>query len=124
MFLKQLVTAPYHPICNGLIEKLNGTLKNTLRHMCAEKPKDWDRYIGPLSFAYREVKQDTLGYSPFELLYGRTVRGPMSILRELMTNEKVEPEVKVTCEYVLDLKDRLQSTVLASWHKLNYRSHR
>ena len=47
--------------------------------------------------------------SPFELLYGRTVRGPMSILREMMTNEKVEPEVKTTYEYVLNLKDRLQS---------------
>jgi len=108
--LKQLVTTPYHPICNGLIEKFNGTLKNMLRHMCAEKPKDCDRYIGPLLFAYREVKQDSLGYSPFELLYGRTVRGPMSILRELLTNEKVEPEVKTTYEYVLDFKDRLQST--------------
>jgi len=92
--LKQLVTTPYHTICNGLIEKFNDTLKNMLRHMCAEKRKDWDRYIGPLLFAYREVKQDSLGYSHFELLYGRTVRGPMSVLRELMTNEKVEPEVK------------------------------
>ena len=36
------------------------------------------------------------------------LRGPMSILRELLTNEKVEPEVKTT--YVLDLKDRLQGT--------------
>jgi len=27
-----------------------------------------------------------------------------------MTNEKVEPEVKTTYEYVLDLKDRLQTT--------------
>ena len=61
-------------------------------------------------FAYREVRQDSLGYSPFELLYGRTVRGPMSILRELMTHEVAEPEVKTTYEYVLDLKDRLQST--------------
>jgi len=43
-----------------------------LRHMCAEKLKDWDRYIGPLLFTYREVKQDSLGYSPLELLYGRT----------------------------------------------------
>jgi len=56
------------------------------------------------------VKQDSVRYSPFELLYGRTVREPMSILRELMTNEKVEPEVKTTYEYALDLKDRLQST--------------
>jgi len=34
----------------------------------------------------------------------------MSILRELMTIEKVESEVKTTYEYVLDLKERLQST--------------
>jgi len=43
--LNQLVTKPYQPVCNGLIEKFNGTLKNTLRRMCAEKPKDWDRYM-------------------------------------------------------------------------------
>jgi len=107
--LKELVTTQYHPICNGLIEKFNGTLKNMLRHVCAEKTKDWDRYIEPLLFGYREVKQDSLGCSPFELLYGRTVRGPLRILRQLMTNQKVEPEVKTTYEYVLDLKDRLQS---------------
>jgi len=38
--LKQLVTTPYHPMCNGLVEKFNGTLKTMLRHMCAEKPRD------------------------------------------------------------------------------------
>ena len=54
---------------------------------CAEKPKDWDWYVGPLLFAYREVKQESLGFSPFDLLYKRTVRGPMSIMRELMINE-------------------------------------
>ena len=62
--LKQLVMTPYHPICNGFIEKFNGTLKDMFRHMCAEKPKDWDRYVGPLLFAYREVKQDSLGTHP------------------------------------------------------------
>jgi len=56
--LKLLVTTPYHPISNGLIEQFNGTFKNMLRDMCAEKPKDLDRYIGPLLFAYKEVKQD------------------------------------------------------------------
>jgi len=102
--LHQLVTTPYHPMCNGLVEQFNGTLKTMLRHMCAKKPRDWDRYLGPLLFAYREVRQDSLGYSPFELLYGRTVRGPMCILKELLKNESVEPEVKSTYEYVVDLK--------------------
>jgi len=55
--------------------KFNGTLKNMLRHTYVEKPKDWDPYVGPLLLDYREVKQNSLGYSPFELLYRRTVRG-------------------------------------------------
>jgi len=43
-----------------------------LRKVCEERPKDWDRYIPALLFAYREATQDSLGFSPFELLYGRT----------------------------------------------------
>lgn len=81
--LAQLTTTPYHPACNGLVEKFNGTLKQMLRRMAAERPKDWDRYIAPLLFAYREVPQESMGFSSFELLYGRTVRGPMVILREM-----------------------------------------
>ena len=38
--VKQLVTTPYHPMCNGLCEKLNGTLKSMLKKVCAEKFKD------------------------------------------------------------------------------------
>lgn len=108
--INQLTTTPYHPACNGLVEKFNGTLKNMLRKMSTERPKDWDRYIPSLLFAYREVPQESLGFSPFELVYGRTVRGPMTILRELWTNEDSEPDVKSTYQYVLDLKDKLTDT--------------
>ena len=108
--VKQLVTSPYHPMCNGLCEKFNGTLKAMLKKVCSEKPKDWDRYIAAILFAYRGVKQESLGFAPFELLYGRTVRGPISILKELWTKEEVEPEVKTTYEYVVDLRNRLKET--------------
>ena len=108
--VKQMTTTPYHPACNGLVERFNGTLKQMLRKMSAERPRDWDRYVGALLFAYREVPQASLGFSPFELLYGRTVRGPMSILKELWTDEVEESQVRTTYEYVLDLKNRLQET--------------
>jgi transposase InsO family protein len=108
--VKQLVSRPYHPMCNGLCEKFNGTLKTMLKKVCAEKPKDWDRYIAAILFAYRGVKQESLGFTPFELLYGRTVRGPMNILRELWTKKELEPEVKTTYEYVIDLQNRLKET--------------
>ena len=37
----------------------------------------------PLLFVYGEVLQGSTGFAPFELLFGRTIRGPMQILKEL-----------------------------------------
>ena len=96
--------------------------------MCEEQPNDWDRYINPLLFAYREAPQASLGFSPFELLYGRTVRGPMTILRELWTEEHVHPETKLTYQYVLDLRNRLEQTCSIALKELQkssetYRRH-
>ena len=108
--LQQITTAPWNPKANGLCEKFNGTLKNMIRKMCAEKPKDWDRYLPALLFAVREVPQESLGFSPFELLYGRSVRGPMSILKELWSGEVPDENVKTSYQYVVDLNDRLEST--------------
>jgi len=95
---------------NGLVEMFNGSLKAMLKKLCTERPKDWDRYLEAVLFAYKEVKQESLGFSPFELLYGRTVRGPMAILRELWTNEDPSSEVRTTYEYVLNLRNRLEET--------------
>ncbi|XP_041483470.1 uncharacterized protein LOC121430260 [Lytechinus variegatus] len=108
--LRQLFTTPYHPAGNGLVERFNGTLKLMLRRMCAEKPTDWDRYLGALLFAYREAPQASLGFSPFELIYGRRVRGPLTLLKELWTGESPHDETRSTYEYVFELQNKLQDT--------------
>ena len=105
-----MTSTPYYPQCNGLIERMNGTPKQMLKCMCSERPRDWDRYVSSLLFAYREAPQESLGFSPFALLYGRSVRGPMTILRELWTNEQPNNEIKTTYQCVIDLKDRLSET--------------
>ena len=78
--------------------------------MSAEKPKDWDKYIPALLFAYREVPQASVGFSLFELLYGRTVKGPLCILKELSTGEKNTNEVMTTYQHILELRERLRDT--------------
>ena len=108
--VKQLFSSPYHPMANGLCERFNGTLKKMLLRLCSEQPREWDRYLEPLLFAYREVPQESTGFSPFELLYGRTVRGPMAILRELWTKEGTPSEVTTTYQYVFDLRNRIEDT--------------
>jgi len=108
--IQHITSTPYHPQANGLVEKFNGTLKSMIKKLCLERPSDWDRYLEPALFAYRQVKQDSLGFSPFELLYSRTVRGPMTILRELWTKDMPNDEVQSTYQYVFDLRNRMEQT--------------
>ena len=104
--LQQITTTPYHPICNGLIERFHMTLKQMLRRMCAERPTDWDKYLPALPFAIRKVPKVSLGFSPFELLYGRNVKGSMAILRELWSGEAPDEQVLSTYHYIIELRDR------------------
>ena len=113
--VRQLTSTPYHPMCNGLVERFNGTLKTILKRLSAERPKDWDRYLPAVLFAYREVEQESTGYSPFELLYGRKVRGPMHILKELWTKEQDKDDdddygVRSSYQYVIDLRSKIEQT--------------
>ncbi|XP_063591291.1 uncharacterized protein LOC134768392 [Penaeus indicus] len=108
--VKALYTTPYHASCNGAVERLNGVLKAMIKKLCADHPRDWDRYLPAVLFAYREIPNDSLKFSPFELLYGRPVRGPLTILHELWSNDEIDNEVKSTYQYVTELRSRLEET--------------
>ena len=110
--IKQLTTTPYHPMCNGLTEKFNGTMKTMLKRLCSEQSKQWHRYINPLLFAYCEVPQESTGFSmSYEMLYGSAVRGPMFILKELWTKEVEAPDVKNSYQYVFELRGKLEDAL-------------
>ena len=108
--LQQLTTIPYRPYSKGPVERFHAMLKRVLLTMCAERPNDWDKYLPALLFAVREIPQESLGFSPFELLYGRNVKGPMQILRELWSVEETDEHARLTYQYVIDLRERLEKT--------------
>ena len=58
-------------------------------------------------FAYREVPQASTGFSPFELLYGRSVRGPLDILRESWEAQEQSEESVVS--YVIATQEKLKT---------------
>ena len=109
--IKGLTTTPYHPMCNGMVERFNGTLKKTLIRLSEEQPREWDRFLPAALFAYREIPSESTGFSPFELMYGRNVRGPTEVLFELWTGAKNSDEVKSSYQYVIDLRNRLKETM-------------
>ena len=109
--LKSLTSTPYHIICNDLVERWNETLKSMLKRLCQDQPKQWHRLINPVLFACREAPQESTGFSPFQLLYGRSVRGSGTILKELWTKELNIPEVKTSYEYITELRECLEDSL-------------
>ena len=53
-----------------------------IRTYCYEQQKDWDEGIPLLLFAVQESVQQSLGFSPLELLHGREMHGPLRVLKE------------------------------------------
>ena len=53
-----------------------------MRTYCFQHGKDWDEGVHMVLFAAREAVQESLGFSPFELVFGHSVRGPLKLLKE------------------------------------------
>ena len=68
--IKQYRSSAYHPKSQGALERFHQTLKNMIRSYCFDTEKDWGEGIHLLLFAARESVQESLGFSPFELVFG------------------------------------------------------
>ena len=56
---------------------------------------------------YREVPQESTGFSPFELLYGWKVRGPLDVMKEVWSGTVTGSQNVVS--HVLQMRERLAS---------------
>ena len=70
--IEQYKSSAYHPESQGALERFHQTLKNMIRTYCFQTEKHWDEGIHLLLFASRESVQESLGFSPFELVFGHS----------------------------------------------------
>ena len=97
-----------------------------LKVLCQGQLKKWHRLINPVLFAYREVPQESTGFSPFQLLYRRLVKGPGTFLNELWTKKVNIPEVKTSYEFVTESHERLEDSLKLAQEELQksrYKKH-
>jgi len=90
-------TSPYHPQSNGCLERWHSTLKAALR----KHPK----LVKYILFACRSAPHSNTGYSPFELIFGRQLRGPLDIVHEGWIGGELK--LSSVIEWINNLKDKL-----------------
>ena len=101
-------TTPYHPQSDGLIERFNRTLLSMLKTAAADHPFDWEDQLRPLCMAYNTSVQATTGYSPFFLMFGRSVSMPIDLMYGESPTETESRATTTTTEFACSLKHRLQ----------------
>ena len=81
------------------------TLEKIIRSYCFDTNRDWDEGVHLLLFAVRESVQESLGFSPFELVFGHSVRCPLILFKEkLLPHDDV---LLSLLQYVSDFQTKL-----------------
>ena len=106
-------TTPYHPMGDGLVERMNRTLLNLLRTY-TEDHGDWEEHLQLLLFAYRTTKHSSIGLSPHEVLFGYnppSLLVPTPNIPELMDPAKYST---VLHKKLLELRELVEANIVDS----------
>jgi transposase InsO family protein len=69
--VRKVRNSPYHPMSNGLQERVHRVLHDSIAHYIDSNSTNWDVVVPFFLMAYRATPHSTTGYSPFYLLHGR-----------------------------------------------------
>ncbi|GFS98355.1 retrovirus-related Pol polyprotein from transposon 297 [Trichonephila clavipes] len=88
------------------VERFHRTLKRLLRVLCLDAGSEWDKHLPSILLALRTVSHESTGYTPSELVYGKNLRTPETLVME----HWMEPEEEgdLVTEYVFKLINRLK----------------
>ena len=76
MGVKQLLTAPFSPRCNGQIENAHKSVKNMIESWTNQSRSDWDVNLKQVQFAYNVSCSASTDFSPYFVITGRDPRFP------------------------------------------------
>lgn len=81
-------TTPYRPQSNAKVERFHRTLKGILSRLMSITNSNWEKQLGPALMAYRTTVSRATGYTPFQAVYGRQMRVPLTeALRTTIPNQ-------------------------------------
>ncbi|KAJ1137275.1 hypothetical protein NDU88_003688 [Pleurodeles waltl] len=108
--IQHVRVALYNPSSNGLIERFNRVVKETIQ-LALKSGIPWKEAVRKMLSSYRESPHSVKGKMPFELLRGRK---PSTGLVPLWLMERNREKFKVVCD------EEMKNRVLQSQAKFNH----
>jgi transposase InsO family protein len=103
-------SSAYHPQTNGQRERVNQIIKDMLRaYILTDGPK-WNKHLPLAEFSYNNSYQESTKMSPFEALYRRPCRTPLSWSK---SGERVIFDPDIVAEAKEKMK-QIQANILAA----------
>ncbi|KAL7868371.1 hypothetical protein SRHO_G00097550 [Serrasalmus rhombeus] len=106
-------TSPYHAQSDGMVERLNRTLKDQLAKYMSQSGGEWDSYLPQIELAYNSSVHLSTGFSPFFLVHGREPHLPVDILLKC-DPALTSPTPGTPAAYANDLTTRLSQALGAA----------
>ena len=67
----------YHPQANGQVESTNKVIKSIITKTVNMHRNDWAEILPEALWAYRTTWRNSIGHTPYELVYGKQVLLPI-----------------------------------------------
>ena len=115
LHIKKTKTTPYHPQCDGMVERFNCTLLDMLATTTREHALDWEHQIRKVCMAYNTSIHSSTGFTPFYLMFGRQAKLPIDLMYG--SPVAVTQELPVS-DYAILLKKSLEDAYSVTREKL------
>ena len=109
------VTSPYHPQANGQVESTNKVIEAILTKTVKSHHIDWDDKLPEALWAYCTTWRNTIGFSPYDLVYGKSAIFPIEFeIKTLKTTTEVNLDVTEAQKRRLNQLNELDENRLAA----------
>lgn len=92
-------TTSYHPQPDGMIERLNRTIKDILSKYISVNQTDWDKLIDGIVFAYNSTIHESTGMTPYKMVFSEEMTLPVNLITKNLESDDIAV-YKNEAEYV------------------------
>ena len=117
--IRKTHTTPYHPQSDGLVERINRTIISMLATVVNDFGGEWEDHLPRVCFAYNTSQQESTGFTPFYLMFGRQARIPLDIMYQTPVTE-----ARNVSQYMWTLRKSLQDAYALARDNLQTASSR